>query len=262
MADAVDAARAVRRAFDRAAAGYDAAAGVQREICKRLAALMQACPPIRTPDRVVDAGCGTGYGLEWLGAQFPAAERIAIDFAPSMLQRTLSRHAAQPLCADLQALPLRDGCVDALWSSLALQWCDPSRALGEFARIMRAGATAWIATLGPATLHELRAAFAQIDDAAHVLDFRPADDWTRIALSAGFDVLALQCDTARVRAPDLRGVISHLKGIGAHRFDAAPRQPLGRPQWRRLEAAYETYRDADGLLPASYDVILLALRRN
>ncbi|MDX5363250.1 MAG: malonyl-ACP O-methyltransferase BioC [Pseudazoarcus pumilus] len=261
MADALHATRAVRQAFDRAAPGYDAAAGVQREISQRLAGLMKAYPPVHPPRCVVDAGCGTGYGLQWLHEQFAQAGHIALDFAPAMLQRAVATHAARPLCADLQALPLRDACVDALWSSLALQWCEPARALGEFARVLRPGATAWIATLGPATLHELREAFAQVDNARHVLAFRSADEWTYIAETAGFELLERRCETASVRAADLRGVIGHLKGIGAHRFDTTPRSPLTRPQWRRLEQAYEHHRDRQGMLPATYDVILLALRR-
>lgn len=261
MADAMHATRAVRQAFERAAPGYDAAAGVQREICQRLAELMQAYPPAHPPHCVIDAGCGTGYGLEWLSSRFPQAGHIAIDFAPAMLQHAVARHTALPLCADLQALPLRNGCVDALWSSLALQWCDPARALGEFARVLKPGATAWIATLGPATLHELRDAFGEVDDATHVLAFRTADEWVRIARTAGFELLERRCEFARARAADLRGVIGHLKGIGAHRFDTAPRKPLTRPQWRRLEEAYEHHRDPNGMLPATYDVILLALRR-
>lgn len=261
MADALHAARAVRQAFDRAAPGYDAAAGVQREICHRLAELMHAHPPTQPPRCVIDAGCGTGYGLEWLNRYFAHAGQVAIDFAPAMLQHAVTRHTALPLCTDLQAMPLRDACVDALWSSLALQWCEPSRALEEFARVLRPGATAWIATLGPATLHELRDAFREVDDARHVLNFRDAGEWVEIARSAGFDLLERRCDLARVRAGNLRGVIGHLKGIGAHRFDTTPRTPLTRPQWRRLEQAYERHRDADGLLPATYDVILLALRR-
>lgn len=261
MTEAVDAARAVRRAFDRAAASYDGAAGVQREICARLAGLMQECPPTAPPRRIIDAGCGTGYGLRPLAEHFPTAERLAIDFAPAMLQRSRQHHPATPLCADLQALPLRDGSVDALWSSLALQWCDAGRALREFARVLAVDGTAWIATLGPDTLTELRQSFAQVDDAEHVLRFRPAADWALLARAAGLGVLTERRERCFVRAPDLRGLIAHLKGIGAHRIDATPRRPLTRAEWRRLEHAYEAFREPDGLLPASYDVILLALRR-
>lgn len=255
-----DAAVAVRRAFDRAAASYDSAAGVQREICARLAQAMGEHPPQGPVRRVADAGCGTGYGLDPLQARFPAAQCVAIDFAPAMLARMRTQHSALPLCADLQALPLATGSIDALWSSLALQWCSAERAVAEFARVLRPGGMAWIATLGPDTLHELRAAFAEVDDAEHVLRFRPAEDWARIAAAAGFEVLAERREQAFVRAPELRGVIAHLKGIGAHRIDAAPRTPLTRGQWRRLEAAYEAFRADDGLLPATYDVILLTLR--
>lgn len=258
MADAL---RAVRRAFDRAAATYDTAAGVQREICAQLARCVDADPPHAPVARVADAGCGTGYGLEHLRARFPDAQCLAVDFAPAMLERARSRHAVLPLCADLQALPLAGASLDALWSSLALQWCAPERALAEFARVLRPEGMAWIATLGPNTLHELRAAFAAVDDTEHVLRFRPAGDWTRIAAESDFEVVAERRGTAFVRAPELRGVIAHLKGIGAHRIDTRPRQPLTRAQWRTLESAYERFRTPDGLLPATYDVILLTLRR-
>lgn len=256
-----DAALAVRRAFDRAAATYDSAASVQREICARLARTMGEHPPQGEVRRVADAGCGTGYGLDHLQARFAAAQCVAIDFAPAMLARMSAHHPALPLCADLQALPLATGSIDALWSSLALQWCSAERAVAEFARVLRPGGTAWIATLGPDTLHELRTAFTEVDDAEHVLRFRPAEDWAPISAAAGFEVLAERRENAFVRAPALRGVIAHLKGIGAHRIDAAPRRPLTRAQWRTLEQAYERWRGPDDLLPASYDVLLLALRR-
>lgn len=261
MAESVHARRAVRHAFDRAAASYDTAAGVQREICTRLGMLIETQPPLASPARLLDAGCGTGYGLDVLTRHFPAAQCIALDFAPAMLERARSRSAVSPLCADLQALPLADGSIDAVWSSLALQWCDPARAFAEFARVLSPGGTAWIATLGPATLHELRAAFTAVDAEEHVLHFRPPDDWIRMAESSGFGILSTQLEQTCVRAVDLRGVIAHLKSIGAHRVSSTARRPLRRSEWRVLEEAYETHRDHDGLLTATYDVILLALRR-
>lgn len=261
MAEGVEVRRAVRRAFDRAASSYDGAAGVQREICARLSNVVRENPPLETPELVADAGCGTGYGLEVLARHFPASARLAIDFAPAMLTLARSHSAAQPLCADLQALPLASRSVDALWSSLALQWCEPQTALDEFARILRPQGTAWIATLGPTTLCELREAFTEVDEHEHVLHFRPSDAWADMARNAGFEVLQQCREETRVLAPELRGVIAHLKGIGAHRISAAPRRALRRSEWRTLEQAYERHRTHDGLLPATYDVILLALRR-
>ena len=52
--------RAVRQSFDRAASSYDAVAGLQRQVCELLLAVLPA-PTLATT--ILDAGCGTGYGL-------------------------------------------------------------------------------------------------------------------------------------------------------------------------------------------------------
>ena len=44
---------------------------------------------------------------------------------------------ALPLCADLEQLPIADNSLDALWSSYALQWCNPRKAFPELARSLR-----------------------------------------------------------------------------------------------------------------------------
>ncbi|MBS0552842.1 MAG: malonyl-[acyl-carrier protein] O-methyltransferase BioC, partial [Proteobacteria bacterium] len=63
--------QAVRSAFDRAAESYDGAAVVQREICHRLAGFAAAAPCVGAPRRALDAGCGTGYGVDLLASLCP-----------------------------------------------------------------------------------------------------------------------------------------------------------------------------------------------
>lgn len=256
--------RTIREAFDSAAASYDSAATVQREICLRLATFAGSLPRSTGARRVLDAGCGTGYGLGLLAQLCPGATSIALDFAPSMLTQLDGRTGvpALPLCADLEAIPLAAASIDAIWSSLALQWCEPGAALREFARILRPGGVAWIATLGPRTLHELRDAFAEIDDADHVIPFHPHDRWLAEAAAAGFELGASDEAPAFALAPDLRTLLRDIKAIGAHSVGAQRRRrPLGRGAWRQLETRYESHRRDDGLLPATYDVILLALEK-
>jgi malonyl-CoA O-methyltransferase len=267
LTDRTEHKRAVRRAFDRAAESYDSAAAVQREICTRLAAFAAGHPPDGAVTRMLDAGCGTGYGLPLLARQFPAATCMALDFAPAMLARLVPAQAAgvavSALCADLEALPLADASIDLVWSSLALQWCDPALALAEFARVLRPGGRAWLATLGPRTLWELRDAFHAIDSAAHVIAFHPLAHWLAAATHAGLSAAACDNTVAFALGPDLRMLLRDIKAIGAHSVGAARRrQPLGRAAWRALEARYEIHRRDDALLPATYDVIYLALAKS
>ncbi len=258
--------RAVRHAFDRAAPGYDAAAAVQREVCARLAALVRLHHRGQTVRHTLDAGCGTGFGQAHLAALFPESTQFALDFAPAMLHRLRAGLPAAgdtlAVCADLEHLPFATGSLDQIWSSLAVQWCDPALALAELGRCLSPGGEAWIATLGPRTLWELRTAFAAVDDDAHVLAFHPAETWTAASHAAGLTAVAVEHADAPALAPDLRSLLRDIKAIGAHTVgDARRRRPLGRHAWARLQSAYEHYRRADGQLPATYDLILLALRK-
>lgn len=254
--------RAVRSAFDRAASTYDAAAAVQREACARLRTFADAHLLAHEASRVVDAGCGTGHALAALMGRFPQAQHIALDFSPTMLLRACQNGAkALPLCADIEHLPLRNASIDVIWSSLAVQWCSSGHVAAEIARVLTPGGMAWIATLGPRTLHELSDAFAQIDDVAHVIRFQDATHWRSAAEQAGLETLAVEQSDIAGLAADLRSLLRDIKAIGAHTLDDRRRQPLGKSAWWTLQCAYEKWRRADGQLPATYDLILIALRK-
>jgi malonyl-CoA O-methyltransferase len=253
--------REVRRAFERAAPTYDNAARVQREAAARLFDFARTQPRPAHVRRLLDAGCGTGQAPSGLMAHFPRAHCIAVDFSTAMLARARASGMA-PLCADIEHLPLADASVDLYWSSLALQWCAPATALAEAARVLAPGGAAWIATLGPRTLHELRAAFAAVDDAAHVIDFASAGHWCAAARAAGFSILSGAQEPLCDLAADLRTLLGNIKAIGARTIGEKRRKtPLGRHGWQTLQSAYETFRRPDGVLPATYDLILLALRK-
>lgn len=283
----------IRRAFDRAAHHYDAAAHVQREICTRLGnfAMSQDLQAALRPGApVLDAGCGTGFGFAELDRLCPDAPRIALDLAPAMLAQARRRHCGliemqdpatadvsqatagrsvcndptglHAVCGDLEHLPFADDRLGLIWSSLAIQWCDPGRALAECARVLAPGGIALIATLGPRTLWELREAFAPIDGARHTIDFHPATRWIEAARASALVPLAHEGAEVHACAPDLRGLLQDIKRIGAATVDGGRRRrPLGRAAWSRLQAHYERHRRPDGRLPATYDLILLALRK-
>lgn len=261
MTDHLNAKRAVRKAFDGAAQSYDGAASVQREVCDHLAALARAHGLHDAQGLLLDIGCGTGFGIHCLAAHAPDAARIALDFAPAMLRRLPADPGATALCADLEAMPIQANCMDGVWSSLALQWSTPERAFAEIARVLKPGGRAWLATLGPATFDELRRAFQRVDDARHVIDFHLPAVWAKAATAAGLGVTEIQQKRCHAWNKSLRGLLQDIRAIGAHSLGDTPRKPLSRQQWRTLEAAYEGYRQANGLLPATYDLILLALKK-
>ncbi len=237
----------VRQAFEQAAAGYDAVARVQRQVCDLLADEL----PSRAPRRILDAGCGTGYGKALLAKRWPGADCVAADFAAPMLAA-----AGGGVCADVEALPFADGVFDLYWSSLTLQWCDAGRALAEAVRVLAPGGRLAVSSLAPGTLAELEAAFRGLDLHRHVLEFLPAESLAAACEQAGLKQVRFQHHRLRLHAPDMRSLLGELKALGANQVGAGRRRGLlGRGLWRAVEARYEQRREADGL-PVTYEVIL------
>lgn len=247
----------VRAAFARAAGRYDAVADYQREVGKRLRA---GLPWAALEGLALDLGCGTGHGSALLAHALPGLTLFAADFALPMLQAQTTALPLPPirLCADAHALPLAAASLDFCWSNLALQWCDPHRALGEIARVLKPGARLAFTTLGPGTFAELRQAFASVDGYRHTLDFHDEDVLLKALTEAGLHVVRSKRSTLVQHQADLRSLLAGVRELGANRVTGGNRRAglMGKRAWQRLVAAYEAQRAPEGL-PLSYDTFFI-----
>jgi malonyl-CoA O-methyltransferase len=257
---------AVAASFSRAAATYDSAAALQRAVADNLLADF-AAPAGGT---VLDLGCGTGAATALLAGHHAPAERpcvVALDLAEGMLRfartRTPAADSTHWLCGDAENLPLADGSIDAAFSSLAVQWCENLGAVfAELQRVLRPGASAWLSTLGPATLHELRDAWAAVDDRVHVNQFVDREKIVEAVQRAGLALTACNESILVMRYAELRELTRELKALGAHNVNhGRPGGLLTRRQLQQFSTAYEAQRTADGSLPATYQVYYLQLTK-
>ncbi|HUK01904.1 MAG TPA: malonyl-ACP O-methyltransferase BioC [Steroidobacteraceae bacterium] len=248
----------VSRAFDRASADYDAAAALQARVREELLGRLE--PFQLEPLVVLDLGAGTGHACRELVRRYRKARVVALDIAPGMLRQARRRSGLFRrfvcLCADARRLPLRDASVGLVFSSLMLQWCDDLAAvLAEVRRVLAPDGFFGFASFGPDTLHELRAAWAAVDDGAHVHRFLDVHDVGDALTRAGFSEPVLDVERIELEYPDVGALTHDLKAIGAHNAMASRRRGLtGKGRWRAMTAAYEPFRRR-GALPASYEVV-------
>jgi len=248
-----------RRAFERAAPGYDAAALLQREIADRL---LERLDYVRLePRRVLDLGAGTGYAVDALHRRYRQARVIALDFAHPMLLQARRRGSwlRRPLClcADAERLPLVDGAVDLIVSNATFQWCnDLGATFTECLRVLSPGGLLMFTTFGPDTLRELRAAWSSVDGHSHVSPFTDMHDVGDALVRSRFADPVMDTERITITYERVRDLMQDLQGVGAR--NATERRPRGLTGPRRLaavQAAYEIHRRADGSLPASYEVV-------
>ncbi|MGH8631947.1 MAG: malonyl-ACP O-methyltransferase BioC [Burkholderiales bacterium] len=257
--------RQMRRAFERAASGYDAAAALQREVCARM---LERLSLVRISPRVVlDAGSGTGNALTGLSRRYPQARVIELDISHSMLRvarsrqpwwrRVLSGGMRSQVCGDIERLPLGTASIDLLWSNLSLQWStDLGRSLAECFRVLKPEGLLMFSSFGPDTLKELRAAFEQADRSVHVNRFIDMHDVGDLLVHAGFSDPVMDAETFTLTYREVADLMRELKALGAHNVNVGRSRGLsGRRAFSRLSGEYEKFRLVDGRLPATFEVV-------
>jgi malonyl-CoA O-methyltransferase len=252
--------RRLKRSFGRAADGYAEVAVLQREVEGRLLEQLEVLEA-HVPARVLDVGSGPGRASGAMKRKWPRSEIVALDLALPML-RQVPRHTrwwrpVRRVCGEATQLPLADGTVDVVFSSLCLQWVpDLPAALAEFRRVLRPGGLLLFATFGPDTLGELREAYLAAGEREPPLSpFAPIQPIGDAVLAAGFRDPVLGRDEFTLTYADVRTLLHELRAIGAG--DARARRPrglAGKGRHAAMVAAYEQFR-RDGRLPSTWEVI-------
>jgi malonyl-CoA O-methyltransferase len=243
----------LKNKFAQAAASYDSAAVLAREVGRRLGERLD-CVRL-APRRMADIGCATGDGIIDLQRRYPKALPLAVDYAQPMLAAVRARSGwlarlrgrqAQLVNADGRMLPLATHSLDLIWSNLMLHWLEPAdlqTALGECHRALAPGGLLQFSLLGPDTLQALRLAGAPI----HA--FQDMHDIGDLLVSAGFSdpVMEMEMLTLTYRSP--RAFLADQRHLGVR--DAL----LGQLPWQRWRQILAAWPREDGVLPARFEIV-------
>ncbi|WP_435100593.1 methyltransferase domain-containing protein [Halarchaeum sp. P4] len=137
-------------------------------------------------DRVLDVGCGTGFGTEGL-LQY-TEDVYALDQSEGQLEKAwakLGKHdPVQFTFGDAERLPFADDSFDVVWSSGSIEyWPNPVTALREFRRVVKPGGK--VLVVGPN--YPRSTLFQKLADA--IMLFYDEAEADRMFRDAGFEAI-------------------------------------------------------------------------
>ena len=265
----------VRRLFSRPARLNDSDF-LRREIAARMFERLEL---VRiAPERVLDAGCGTGPDLAVLQQRYADALVIGQDGAPAMLAEALqnqrvARSAIDRLLAsllpqrrsqtgqallggDFAQLPLQAQSLDLIWSNLALHWHpQPDLVIKEWRRVLRVDGLLMFCCFGPDTFKELREAFAQVDLADHALPFVDMHDYGDMLIDAGFSTPVMDMEKITVTYDSVAKLMSDVRAWGGNPLRSRRQGLMGRKALAQVAAALNAARSKDGRIALTFEVI-------
>ena len=251
--------RAVAKGFSRAAGQYRSAAVMQAQVANDLLAEHASA----SAGLLLDLGCASGVMTQALQHSYPSAQQLGLDLSLGMLQVAQQQQQAtcQWLCGDAEQLPLRAGCLNTVFSSFALQWCERVEAVAsELARVAAPNGDLLLAIPVAGTLRELRAAWAEVDTDSHINRFASAARWRSALELAGFSVDQLETREYLESHASVAALMRSIKAVGAHNSQRGrSSSATGRGRIKQLYAAYPTAED--GSCTASWQVLFGRCKR-
>lgn len=250
-----------RRRLDRAAPGYEAF--LKRRAAEDLALRLETVR--REFALALDLGARRGtFAAALAGSQ--AAAKVGFLIEADLSERMLQGRRSARLVADEERLPIEDGRLDLVVSSLALHWTnDVVGALVQIRRALKPDGLFLGALLGGATLTELRGALTDAEleirggAGPRVSPFAEALDAAALLQRAGFALPVVDVDQVTVRYDHPLSLVADLRAMGETSVlvEGAGR-PLNRAILARAAELYgERHAGPDGRIPATFEILTL-----
>ncbi|MEP2651716.1 MAG: methyltransferase domain-containing protein [Paraglaciecola sp.] len=261
----------IAKQFSRAANMYNAAADVQLDIAFDAVELVPKKCALS-----LDIGCGTGRVTKQLATK--TRQVIGMDLAFGMVnyakQQFIDSKLIDWIQGDAENIPLAQGSVDMVFSSMALQWCtDLNTVMSELQRVLRPGGHGVLAIMCEGSFEELNRSWQQVDEYHHVNTFETAKSWHKAASEQGLRT------TSKIKSyvtwhNNIRDLLASIKSIGANVVLPNPSivkvksstkksnyKPLSRNTLQNLETAYRKNYEETLQLPLTYQVCFIQITK-
>jgi malonyl-CoA O-methyltransferase len=252
---------AIRKSFNKAASHYQDNAVLQKEIMHRMMERLQVEPDLN-PKHILDLGCGTGWAMPELLKLYPRAKITGIDFSQKMLNHVPKNPQITTIHNDAHSLPLDDNSVDIVYSNLMLHWTNEADVFKECLRVLKHDGLLLMSALGETTLFELKQCWQEIDDQIHVHSFPALHDLGDQLLNNGYHDVVVNTEVLTLTYADVRALMKDIKASGGQNADENRNKGMcSRVQLQKLNKLYSDFKQEDGRLPASYEVVYLHAKK-
>jgi NADH dehydrogenase [ubiquinone] 1 alpha subcomplex assembly factor 5 len=252
--------RLLRLRRERAAATLGEVAFLIDEVTERLVERLETIR--RTFPLVLDLGSHDGRLAQALAAHPAVGTVVRADLSGRMLARSGGR----AVVADEELLPFGPDSFDAVFSVMSLHWVnDLPGTLAQIRWCLKPDGLMLLAFPGGGTLRELRAALLRAEleltggASPRVAPFVEIQDAAALLQRVGLALPVADVDRITVGYGDPLRLLLELRRMGeASVLVERRRTPLGRAVLARaLELYRETHGNAEGRVPATFDILFL-----
>lgn len=228
---------------------------VAEDLADRLAVVLRRFP------LVLDLGTPTDAVRSTLARLGSVETIVAADVTP------MRGGPRAFVAADEEALPFRDAVFDLVVSALALQFVnDLPGTLVQVRRVLKPDGLFLAALIGGETLTELRQSFAEAESeveggaSPRVAPFADLRELGGLLQRAGFALPVTDNERMMARYDSVFALMHDLRRMGAtNALIDRRRTPLRRATLMRMAEIYgERFRDADGRLRATFEIVWLS----
>jgi malonyl-CoA O-methyltransferase len=159
--------------------------------------------------------------------------------------------------ASVEVGPVAPGSMQMLWSNMQLHMsADPQALLAHWHQALAVDGFLMFSCLGPDTLRELRALYAELGWPPPCHEFTDMHDWGDMLVHGGFAEPVMDMERITLAFDTPERLLQELRELGANLHPARFAALRGRGWRSRLHAALaDRLRDADGKLALSFEII-------
>ena len=155
---------------------------------------------------------------DWLQIDFPGS---SLELPGQVESCSLMGPSAQQIDVASALRPF-----EGIVINLQLSWLDPGDTISDLLRLLKPGGHLFFTTFGPDTLYELRAAWAEVDDAPHVHPFIDLHHLGDMLVKNGFQRPIVDSDWLGVQYEDGELLMQDLRRAGFHNVQNTRRKTL------------------------------------